>query len=231
MTALSLDHTKPLFPAADLSGFDFALERPQDAAGVDHLVDRAFGPGRFAKAAERLREGNRQLIDPAYQPLLVGVCVLGIGGLIGAIFGSRESFLYTNLSFSEELSGMMTSLKMLPLYAMGTLGPLLLIDRQAAHGQHREREHAGIPQAAERCIHGGGRQQQQEHRLRERPPCNAGQSSSRGGLQHVGPIAMQAPPRRATNAASVMIRFQSFSMPRLSVASSGWSPEMTRSVS
>ena len=32
-----------------------------DAAEVDALIERAFGPGRYAKAAERLREGNRPL--------------------------------------------------------------------------------------------------------------------------------------------------------------------------
>jgi predicted N-acetyltransferase YhbS len=35
-----------------------APERPQDADVVERLVLRAFGPGRFAKAAERLREGQ-----------------------------------------------------------------------------------------------------------------------------------------------------------------------------
>ena len=34
-------------------------ERATDSAIVDALIDQAFGPGRFAKAAERLREGNR----------------------------------------------------------------------------------------------------------------------------------------------------------------------------
>jgi predicted N-acetyltransferase YhbS len=33
-------------------------ERPKDAPAVEALVLRAFGPGRFAKAAERLREGR-----------------------------------------------------------------------------------------------------------------------------------------------------------------------------
>lgn len=33
-----------------------ALERREDGRAVDALVDRAFGPGRFAKTAERLRE-------------------------------------------------------------------------------------------------------------------------------------------------------------------------------
>lgn len=39
--------------------FDVDFERPADAAAVERLVAEAFGPGRFAKAAERLREGSR----------------------------------------------------------------------------------------------------------------------------------------------------------------------------
>jgi predicted N-acetyltransferase YhbS len=38
-------------------------ERPQDADAVERLVMRAFGPGRFAKAAERLREGRSPRLD------------------------------------------------------------------------------------------------------------------------------------------------------------------------
>jgi len=38
-------------------------ERPQDADAVERLVLRAFGPGRFARAAERLREGRAPLLD------------------------------------------------------------------------------------------------------------------------------------------------------------------------
>ena len=33
-------------------------EQPIDAEPIERLHDRAFGPGRFAKAAERLREGR-----------------------------------------------------------------------------------------------------------------------------------------------------------------------------
>lgn len=33
-------------------------EKPSDGLAVDALIDRAFGPGRYAKAAERLREGR-----------------------------------------------------------------------------------------------------------------------------------------------------------------------------
>ena len=42
---------------------DLRAERPQDGARVGVLVEQAFGPGRLAKAAERLRETNEPLLD------------------------------------------------------------------------------------------------------------------------------------------------------------------------
>ncbi len=41
-------------------------EAPADGAAVDALIDRAFGPGRWAKTAERLREGNAQRFDLSF---------------------------------------------------------------------------------------------------------------------------------------------------------------------
>ena len=41
-------------------------ERPKDRAGVDGLIDAAFGPGRFVKAAERLREGRQPRLDLSF---------------------------------------------------------------------------------------------------------------------------------------------------------------------
>ena len=38
-----------------------ADETPFDAAAIDRVVDRAFGPGRYAKTAERLREGSEPI--------------------------------------------------------------------------------------------------------------------------------------------------------------------------
>jgi predicted N-acetyltransferase YhbS len=42
------------------------LEQAQDARAVDALIERAFGPGRYAKAAERLREHNHPLLDISF---------------------------------------------------------------------------------------------------------------------------------------------------------------------
>jgi predicted N-acetyltransferase YhbS len=41
-------------------------ERPEDGPLVADLIARAFGPGRYAKAAERLREGNTPLLDISF---------------------------------------------------------------------------------------------------------------------------------------------------------------------
>jgi predicted N-acetyltransferase YhbS len=40
-----------------------APERPADGPLVERLIARAFGPGRFVKAAERLREGSAPMRD------------------------------------------------------------------------------------------------------------------------------------------------------------------------
>jgi predicted N-acetyltransferase YhbS len=46
-----------------MSTLKLDLETPADTAAADALVARAFGPGRYAKTAERLREGRAQRLD------------------------------------------------------------------------------------------------------------------------------------------------------------------------
>jgi len=41
-------------------------EQVADALVVEGLIERAFGPGRYAKAAERLREGARPLLNLSF---------------------------------------------------------------------------------------------------------------------------------------------------------------------
>ncbi len=50
-------------PSALASAAQFRAERPQDRAQADQLIADAFGPGRYAKAAERLREGREPAPD------------------------------------------------------------------------------------------------------------------------------------------------------------------------
>jgi predicted N-acetyltransferase YhbS len=54
------------FSAPDCALPPLVLEQLNDAAAVDALIERAFGPGRYAKAAERLREHNHPLLDISF---------------------------------------------------------------------------------------------------------------------------------------------------------------------
>jgi len=62
-------------PDADIR---LAVERAEDGAQVDALVERAFGPGRYAKVSERVREGNRRLADLSF-------CAFGAEMLVGTV--------------------------------------------------------------------------------------------------------------------------------------------------
>lgn len=58
---------------------DISPEAPdQHAAAIEALYDRTFGPGHFAKTAERLREGNASLPDITRVAVsdgeVIGVC-------------------------------------------------------------------------------------------------------------------------------------------------------------
>ena len=58
--------------------FSIALERPEEAAEIESLLDRAFGPDRLAKTSYRLREGVFPLAELCF--------ALRIGGVLkGAI--------------------------------------------------------------------------------------------------------------------------------------------------
>jgi predicted N-acetyltransferase YhbS len=54
---------------------ELAPERAQDAPLVDSLIARAFGPGRFVKAAERLREGAHPILDLSFVAWVAGETV------------------------------------------------------------------------------------------------------------------------------------------------------------
>lgn len=46
--------------------FHISKEEPRDRSDVEALLNRAFGPGRYAKTAYRLREGVRALDDLSF---------------------------------------------------------------------------------------------------------------------------------------------------------------------
>lgn len=53
-------------------------EKPEHAAGVERVLDRAFGPGRFAKTSERVRERGA-----VFEPSLSRVALNAEGEVIG----------------------------------------------------------------------------------------------------------------------------------------------------
>ena len=50
--------------------FTIELERPEHAPEIEALLDEAFGPGRYAKAAQRLRRPVQQLLRRRRHPPL-----------------------------------------------------------------------------------------------------------------------------------------------------------------
>lgn len=50
----------------DFPMYDIELERPEHAADIEALLDLSFGPGRYAKTAQRLREGNTAVPELCY---------------------------------------------------------------------------------------------------------------------------------------------------------------------
>lgn len=49
-----------------MTDITYRPERPDDAPHINVLLDHAFGPGRHAKAADRLREGNRLIPELSF---------------------------------------------------------------------------------------------------------------------------------------------------------------------
>jgi predicted N-acetyltransferase YhbS len=64
-------------PAA-VPAYSILLDAPEHASAVEALYDEVFGPGRFAKTAERLREGNTKIADAS----LVAIDSEGLTGVV-----------------------------------------------------------------------------------------------------------------------------------------------------
>lgn len=65
-------------PAATIPAYSISLDAPEHAAAVEALYDDVFGPGRFAKTAERLREGNTKIAHAS----LVAIDSEGLTGVV-----------------------------------------------------------------------------------------------------------------------------------------------------
>lgn len=84
--------------------FELRLERPEDAAAIEAINVQAFGPGRFAKAAYRLREGIAH--DPALSFVAIaGTLPIGTVRLTPIRIGERPALLLGPLAVLPDWSG------------------------------------------------------------------------------------------------------------------------------
>jgi predicted N-acetyltransferase YhbS len=63
---------------AAIPAYSIVLDAPEHSDAVEALYDEVFGPGRFAKTAERLREGNTAIGEAS----LVAVDSEGLTGVV-----------------------------------------------------------------------------------------------------------------------------------------------------
>ena len=86
--------------------WDIRAERDGDARAIEALVDRCFGPGRYAKTAYRLREG----VEPDARLSFVSVkstdgVILGSVRFWPVSVGGQSSLLLGPLAVEPELRG------------------------------------------------------------------------------------------------------------------------------
>src|ERR1700746_1503299 len=111
-------------PRADLS-LHLTPQTPADRAAIEKLDDRAFGPGRFARSAYRLREG----VEPDYALSFVarvGALLVGANRMTPILCGNRPALLLAPLTVD-------------PPFRAGGLGEELVMKslgaaRAAGHG-------------------------------------------------------------------------------------------------
>ncbi|HEX4407320.1 MAG TPA: N-acetyltransferase [Xanthobacteraceae bacterium] len=72
--------------------FTILPETPEDAPAIDRLNERAFGPGRFAKTAYRLREQVSHALDVSFTAR-VGTLMIGSVRLSPILIGETKALL------------------------------------------------------------------------------------------------------------------------------------------
>lgn len=86
--------------ATPLAPWRIETEAPSDVAAVTAVVDRAFGPGRFAKTAERLREGATPLVALVARE---GETVIGTVRLWPVTIGGRPAAFLGPIAVEADL--------------------------------------------------------------------------------------------------------------------------------
>lgn len=79
-------------------------ERPEDAGAIQRLHERAFGPGRFARTAFRLREGAAATPELCFISL-VGTLLVGSIRLSPLFLGPQKGLLLGPLAVDPAFEG------------------------------------------------------------------------------------------------------------------------------
>ncbi|MCB8821623.1 GNAT family N-acetyltransferase [Microvirga rosea] len=79
-------------------------EQPIDSEAIERLHERAFGPGRFARTASRLREGVPHLLDLSFTAL-VGTLLVGSVRLTPVQAGPERALMLGPLTVEPAFEG------------------------------------------------------------------------------------------------------------------------------
>jgi predicted N-acetyltransferase YhbS len=79
-------------------------EQPIDSEAIERLHERAFGPGRFARTASRLREGAPHLLDLSFTAL-VGTLLVGSVRLTPVLAGEQPALMLGPLTVEPAFEG------------------------------------------------------------------------------------------------------------------------------
>jgi predicted N-acetyltransferase YhbS len=92
--------------------FEIEQERPEHAAAIEALLDLSFGPGRYAKTAQRLREGNTAVPELCYVAFANEVTDHGVERrMVGAlsfwpiVIGGVDGLMLGPLAVEPQLRG------------------------------------------------------------------------------------------------------------------------------
>jgi predicted N-acetyltransferase YhbS len=103
-------------------------EQPIDSEAIERLHERAFGPGRFARTASRLREGTSHLLDLSFTAL-VGTLLVGSVRMTPVMAGTVPALMLGPLTVEPafESRGIGAALMRRSLDAAKTKGHTLVL--------------------------------------------------------------------------------------------------------
>ena len=113
-------------------------ETPEDAASIERLHERTFGPGRFAKTAYRIRENREHLLELSFTAR-VGTLLVGSVRLTPIRVGERKALILGPLTVEPAFRGRGIAQKLveraLAAARAGGHGLVFLVGDQSYYGR------------------------------------------------------------------------------------------------